>query len=193
MKTQEEVRRLLNRIKEDTGTSKELRGEVGNLLNEVQAGEVEHEAIYSAIHVFGESGYNKAMPLVEKSLADDDAEVRKIALNVLGVHWDSKEHSEVYQRFLEDRSEDESVRAMAASCLGYTFRETKSKEVLDMLLRMSEDDSEPDVLRSSSRDAMLDVWGLTLPQRMRARLQGSSSRSELSAVQDIKKYLSVAD
>lgn len=183
MKTQSEVRKLLQEIKADNLAGHKMSADerlekLQSLLKDIEEGNIEYKALYSAIHTFGEARFYEAEPLVEQFLKHEDPDLRNIALNVLGVHWDSQKHRKVFESFLFDEEEAEENRAMAASCLGYITRGTKDKAALRILLSFFRDEEVDEFIRDRSYHGILDIWGIPFKDQ-------PSSAKELDYERDV--------
>lgn len=173
MRTEEEVDQLIDQIKGDSladhkMSAEERQKKLQNLLKDVEEGNIECNALYSAIHIFGEADFREAEPLVEQFLKHDDSDLRNIALNVLGIHWNSKKHRKIFESFLFNQEEDEENRAMAAACLGAICRNSKDKAALRILLSFFNDEEEHWFVRDNAYESILNVWGVPYQQRLSA-------------------------
>lgn len=195
MRNREELLRLLEEIKwYNLGENKDLAGEfkwkLPQLLGDLRSGNIEPDALYTAIHLFGEADYRKAQPEVEKFLKSEDSELRKIALSVLGMHWYSKEHRTVYESVFLDKNDDEDNRAMAAGCLGSAFWESKDKKILSIMLSVFNDEQEDWYIRDSAYRAILHLWGVP-PQKWpgAARKLDYGKDVDWELIKEIENYI----
>ena len=195
MTTEKEIEDFIDRIKRENLGEEQIPGQEREqklmlLLENVASGKVEGDALYSAIHVFGEAQYYAAEPVVERFLEHEDPNLRNIALNVLGIHWQSTKHRKVFESFLCNQEEDEDNRGMAASCLGFICWGTKDKAALRTLLRFFKDDNEDWFVRASAYDAILDVWGVPYQGRPSAAKKLDFERDvDWTLIQEIEKYV----
>jgi hypothetical protein len=132
----------------------ELRG----LHEQLQSGRYEGDR-YELLHRFGNAAFVEARPTVESFLVNPDPELRYIALNVLVLHWGLTEHVDTCVT-LAARDPDADVRRLATSCVGTLSRNTRSPDVLRLLLGLFADEGQRWDLRDASYSAILQVLGV---------------------------------
>lgn len=195
MRTKNEVRELLREIKIENLAGCKMPGDerqkkLRRLLKDIEEGNIEYNALYSTIHTFGEARFYEAEPLVEQFLKHEDPNLRNIALNVLGIHWDSRKHGKVFESFLFDEKEDEENRAMAASCLGYITRGTKDKAALRILLSFFKDEEVDEFIRDRSYHGILNIWGISFKDRPSSAKELNYERDvDWKMIHEIENYL----
>lgn len=194
MRTREEIDQLTDEIKranlgENKDLEKEFKWKLPRLLEDLRSGNIEHDAVYMAIHLFGEAQYKEAQPLIEKFLKSKDSEWRRIALNVLGIHWASKEHRRIYESVFLDKNEEEENRSTAATCLGTAFGDSKEKNILKILLSVFNDAQEDWYIRDSAHRAILYVWGVP-PQKWPSATRKLNYEKDIDweLIKKIEKY-----
>lgn len=138
-------------------------------LGRLRDGSVPGEHLYGAIHDLGEAahfdtGYagcdslrREAEPIIVGFLAHDDPQIRYIAISVLTVHWDLRQHAGVLTRMgLSDPAEE--VRQIAVSGLGWLLRGTLDKDATHLLIGILRDCTVPEFIRETAYEALLEVW-----------------------------------
>lgn len=138
-------------------------------LGRLRDGSVPREHLYGVIHDLGEAahfdtGYagcdslrREAEPVIVDFLANDDPQIRYIAISVLTVHWDLRQHAGVLKRMgLSDPAEE--VRQIAVSGLGWLLRATQDKSAIQFLIGILRDSSQPEWIRETAYEGLLEVW-----------------------------------
>lgn len=133
--------------------------ELKELAGRIEKGEVEN--LYQAIHTLGNEGYVEARPLVERFLSHPESEIRRIALNVLTLHWMCKDHRKTCEEFIARDPDDEwdESRRMGVAGLSALLDGTKDPDGLSLLLRLFEDPSQPWDVRDTAYRGILYLLG----------------------------------
>lgn len=195
MRTEKEIEEFIDKIKgENLGEYKipddERQNKLKVLLENVKAGNLDNDALYSAIHTFGEAHYLEAEEVVEQFLEHENPNLRNIALNVLGIHWKSTKHRKVFESFLFNENEEDENRGMAASSLGAIGWDSKDKSMLRILLSFLKDKDEDWFVRAEAYNAILDLWGVPYKGRPSAAKQLDFERDvDWKLIREIENYL----
>ncbi len=197
MRNRKELLEFLSEIKNYyLGYNKDLENDfkwkLPTLLEDLRDGNIEKDAVYTAIHIFGEARYKEAEIEIVKYLDNEDSELRKIALNVLGVHWNSKEYLQIYESVLLDKKEDEDNRSMAASCISSIFIGTKNKKYLNLLISLFMDKNESWYIKDSAYFSIICIWGIP-PQNWPSFAKKLDYKKDIdwNLIEEIEKYVSV--
>jgi len=113
---------------------------------------------YKAIHTLGHEGYLDAKPVIETFLHHSDPSLRYIALNVLTIHWNCKDHAKTCEAFIHGDS-DLDCRRIGVAGLGALFEGTRDSRILGVLLKLFKDEKEDGSIRDSAYSQILYVLG----------------------------------
>ncbi len=131
----------------------------------LEAQQISTTGLYGLIHWFGETRMLDLEPDVIRYLSHPDQQMRYIALNVLTLHWNAKEHRHKYEALLlHDPSAD--VRRLAAAGLGYVLAGTRDRRASRLLAKRVRNRSEDYDVRQVAYEALRDIW---LSRKHRAR------------------------
>lgn len=132
------------------------RSELERTLQMVQHGQLAGRALYKAVHAWGRENFMDARPEVERLLADEDPEIRSIALEVLTRHWRVESHWKTAKEFAFS-DPDADCRLMGISALETLKRNTQDRTTLRVLAQIVLNEQEKQVIREAAYGAMIGV------------------------------------
>jgi len=127
--------------------------ELEQQLQELRQGKLSHDETYHMVATFGKQHYLEAHPDIERLLGHENAELRNIALVVLGFDWHREEHWETALHMLQ-HDPDDNNRLTAASVLGTLKVNTGDRLVLQALAQVVHNAHEDLFVRKAAYFAM---------------------------------------
>lgn len=122
-------------------------------LQKLRQGELSPDEAYHAVAIFGKKHFLDALPDVERLLAHEDAELRNIALVVLGFDWHKEEHWKTALDMLQ-HDPDDNNRLTAASVLGSLKKNTEDQLIIRVLAQVVHNANEDLFVRKAAYYAM---------------------------------------
>ncbi len=125
-------------------------------LEALKADQIPMEDLPRTLHDFGEADFRDAEPQVVQCLKHPDPNVRYTAVNVLALHWMSREHIGTLQRMLFE-DDDADVRGVAAAGLGAILDGSRDVRTTRLLIRKLRDLEENRLVREAAYEALVAV------------------------------------
>jgi HEAT repeat protein len=166
-----------------------LQAQIEMLYYDMLEDRVQNDALYTALHIFGEAGFSKAEKIVARYLDHPDDQLRAIATHVIGHHWKSSKYTPKLKELMLNDNENE-VRFRAASGLGSIYQSTKNAEILAFLIDALRNHSEDFDVRATIYEAILEIWGISSVEAFdRSYWLKSESEFDWSLINEIEKKI----